>query len=63
LCFQNHSKITFTITRCSFRAAAALPTVVATSPPAVAAAAPLCRHRCRFGLVDLTWVWSKVVVA
>jgi len=28
-----------------------------------AAAAPLRRRRCRFGLVDLTWVWSKVVVA
>ena len=56
---QNSPKTTSAVTRRSFYAATAPP---ATAPP-VTAAAPLRRHRCRFGLVDLTWVWSKVVVA
>jgi len=67
---QNSPKTTFAVTRRSFRAAAAplappaavLPAAAVTTPPAAAAAAPLRRHCCRFGLVDLTWVWSKVVV-
>jgi len=49
---QNSLKTTSVVTRRSSRAAAVAP------PPLL-----LRRCRCHFGLVDLTWVWSKVVVA
>jgi len=59
LCSQNHSK---TVPKQSPSSPAILH---ASSPPHCPAppVAPLCRRRCRFVLVDLTWVWSKVVVA
>jgi len=63
---QNSSKTTSAVTHHSASpAAVTAPPAAATAPPAAvaAAAAPLRRHRCRFGLADLTWVWSKVVVA
>jgi len=62
LCSQNHSK---TVPKQPPLSPAVLPapphTVAATAPSADAA--PLRRRCCRFGLIDLTWVCSKVVVA
>jgi len=61
---QNSPKTT-SARRSSRAVTAALPRTV-TTPPTVAdapPAGPLRRRRCRFGLVDPTWVWSKVVVA